>query len=240
MVMFNRLVLLVGAGFICVGALAGPAEIKAGLLKARPALPVDSVKVSPLAGMYQVNLKGGHMLYVTEDGKHFIAGDMYAVEANDFVNLSEGERNLQRKALIDAIDETEMVVFSPPADKLKATVTVFTDVDCGYCRKLHQEVPEMNKLGIAVRYLAYPRAGVDSDSYNKIVSAWCADDPREALTQVKAGQAIPTRSCDNPVARQYELGGEIGVTGTPTLVYENGVVQSGYLPAAMLAARLGI
>ena len=110
-----------------------------------------------------------------------------------------------------------MLVFTPGAGKVKATVTVFTDIDCGYCRKLHQEVPELNRLGIAVRYLAYPRAGIDSDSYNKIVSAWCSNDPLGALTKAKRGEAIPTRKCDNPVARQYALGSEVGVTGTPTV-----------------------
>ncbi len=216
------------------------ADVKAKLLQARPNLPIESIRTAELPGFVQVNLTGGHMLYVSEDAKYFIAGDLYRVDQTDFVNVSDEERNVSRKALIDSLDEEDMLVFTPGAGKVKATVTVFTDIDCGYCRKLHQEVPELNRLGIAVRYLAYPRAGIDSDSYNKIVSAWCSNDPLDALTKAKRGEAIPTRKCDNPVARQYALGSEVGVTGTPTLIYDNGFMQGGYLPAKRLADRLGI
>ena len=214
-------------------------DVKAKLLKARPNLPIEGVRAAELPGFVQVNLVDGHMLYVSEDAKYFIAGDLYRVDATDFVNLSDEERNVSRKSLIDSLDEGDMLVFAPEG-RTKATVTVFTDIDCGYCRKLHQEVPELNELGIAVRYLAYPRAGIDSDSYNKIVSAWCAKDPLDAMTKAKQGKAIPTRRCDNPVARQYALGGQLGVTGTPTLIYDNGFMQGGYMPAKMLAARLGL
>ena len=133
-----------------------------------------------------------------------------------------------------------MLVFSPPADRVKATVTVFTDIDCGYCRKLHQEVPELNRLGIAVRYLAYPRAGLGSDSYDKAVSAWCADNPRLALTEAKLGNEIETRTCANPVAGHMNLGAQFGVNGTPAVFYEDGTLQNGYMPALDMAERLGL
>lgn len=236
----RRLLAVMTALLFAASALADKDAVKAKLLKARPALPIESVRDSELPGFVQVNLRGGHKLYVSSDGEFFVAGDLYRVEATDFVNVSDQERNVSRKQLLDSLDEDEMLVFAPPADQIKATITVFTDIDCGFCRKLHQEVPEMNQLGIAVRYMAYPRAGIDSDSYNKIVSAWCAKDPLMALTKAKQGEAIATRKCDNPVARQYELGGELNVTGTPTLIFEDGGMRGGYMPAKLLAAQLGI
>ena len=114
-----------------------------------------------------------------------------------------------------------MVIF-PAVGETKGVVSVFTDVDCGYCRKLHQEVPKLNQMGIEVRYLAYPRAGVGSRSYQKIVSAWCAADPNKAMTQLKSGMEIPDVSCENPVAAQFDLGQQVGVTGTPAIVLEDG------------------
>ena len=122
----------------------------------------------------------------------------------------------------------------------KTAITVFTDIDCGYCRKLHQEVPELNRLGIEVRYLAYPRAGLESESYDKIVSAWCADDQRLALTRAKTGKKIESRDCKNPVAQHFALGGAVGVTGTPSIIFEDGRLLPGYLPAERLAQQLGI
>lgn len=205
-----------------------------------PEVPIESVNESTLPGFYEVALSGGQILFVTEDGKHFLTGDLYEISADGIVNRTEELRNQHRKELLSTVDESEMLVFAPPEDQIKATLTVFTDVDCGYCRKLHQEVPELNRMGIAIHYLAYPRAGIGSNSYDKIVSAWCADDPQKALTLAKLGQEIEPRTCENPVARQYELGNEIGVTGTPALVYEDGTLIPGYMPADRLAKRLGI
>jgi thiol:disulfide interchange protein DsbC len=133
-----------------------------------------------------------------------------------------------------------MLVFSPPAERVKATLNVFTDIDCGYCRKLHQEVPELNRLGIAVRYLAYPRAGVESVSYDKYVSAWCADNQQEAFTMAKLGEPITDKTCNNPVAVQHKIGAEMGVTGTPALLYNDGRLEMGYRNAATLARMLGV
>lgn len=207
-------------------------------------LPVTEVRDTELEGFFEVVLDGSQSLFVTRDGRHFLTGDLYRMgrvgEGLAVVNVSEESRSKRRKELMDSIDESEMVVFSPPAENVKAVVNVFTDIDCGYCRKLHQEIPELNRLGIAVRYLAYPRAGVSSRSYDKIVSAWCAENPQEALTLAKLGQEIEPIKCDNPVAAQYRLGQEIGVTGTPALVYEDGTLVPGYLPAERLAQQMGI
>lgn len=214
--------------------------IKARLTEARPGLPIVSLEASEVPGYYIVVLEGGTTLYADREAKHFFAGDLYFVQPTGFVNATERARTGDRKRLLDELDESEMLVFAPPSEKIKATITVFTDIDCGYCRKLHQEVPELNRLGIAVRYLAYPRAGIGSPSYDKIVSAWCADNPNIAMTKAKSGQEIETRTCANPVAAQYALGDQFGVNGTPAVIFEDGTLQPGYLPALQMAQRLGL
>lgn len=217
-----------------------PAEVEAKISRARPDLSVRQVRKSQLPGFYEVVLTDGTRLFVNEDASYFVAGDLYRIEESRFVNVSEEGRNEVRRELLAAVDESEMVVFSPREGFKKASVTVFTDIDCGYCRKLHKEVPELNRLGIEVRYMAYPRTGINSVSYHKYVSAWCADNRQVAITRAKAGKEVEARTCDNPVAAQYELGQKIGVRGTPAIVYEDGTLQPGYLPAAQLAIRLGI
>ena len=203
-------------------------------------LPIESVTASAVPGLYDVRLSDGTILLTDTSGSYFILGDVYQRLNQRLVNLSELKLNATRKQLIDELPESQMVVFSPPPQRRKASVTVFTDIDCGYCRKLHQEVPELNRLGIAVRYLAYPRAGIGSASYDKIVSAWCAPDQKKALTQAKAGTAIKAVSCDNPVKTHFEMGALVGVTGTPSIILEDGRILPGYLPADRLAAELGI
>ena len=203
-----------------------------------PNLPIETVLQTPVPNLYAVHLTGGQVLYGTADGTHMIAGDMYAL-AGGVVNLAEQGRAVRRKALMDAVPREDMVVFSPKGET-KTHVSVFTDVDCGYCRKLHQEMADINALGIEVRYLAYPRAGFGTPTYAKIVSAWCADEKNEAMTALKAGLSIPNAECDNPVQEQYQLGQEVGVTGTPAIVTADGRLLPGYMPADRLAEAIGL
>lgn len=216
------------------------AVITAKLVKARPDFSVASIKPSPAAGLYEVQLAGGPLVYATADGEYFFLGDLFDVQATGIVNLAELARDDARKELLAGVDREDMVIFSPDGET-RAWIAVFTDVDCFYCQKLHQEVPELNRRGIEVRYLAYPRAGVGSESYRKIVSAWCAEDPQDAITRLKNRQSIPDIACaDNPVADQFMLGQQAGVRGTPALVLESGTMIPGYVEAAELAGRLGI
>lgn len=215
------------------------AHLVARLRALRPDIPIEAVSASPLPGIYELKLTGGTVFYGTEDGKYLFAGDLYELGESDLVNLADIGRESDRRDLMATVAFDDMVVF-PANGKTKAVINVFTDVDCGYCRKLHQEVPALNELGIEVRYLAYPRAGIGSPSYAKIVSAWCADDPNSAITELKAGNEIPEKSCDNPVAAQFDLGREVGVTGTPAIVLEDGRLLPGYAPAADLAATIGL
>ena len=210
------------------------------LRSARPEIPILSVSESELPNLYAVQLEGGGVLYGTPDGSHIISGDMYRIQNNDLVNLAEVQREVRRRDLMGALKPNDAWVFAAVGNKPKAVINVFTDVDCHYCRQLHLEVPQLNAMGIEVRYLGFPRAGVGSESYNKIVSAWCADDRDTALTAAKAGEPIPTKVCANPIADQHDLGQRVGVTGTPAIITENGQLIPGYRPAKILAASLGI
>jgi thiol:disulfide interchange protein DsbC len=130
-----------------------------------------------------------------------------------------------------------MVIFAP-AEKTDHTVTVFTDIDCGYCRKLHNEITDYTQNGIKVRYLMFPRAGFNSESYHKAVSVWCAENRQEAMTRAKRGESVTPKKCPNPVQEQAELGQSLGVQGTPSIILENGQMIPGYVPAAQLAQML--
>ncbi len=210
------------------------------LTQAQPGIPIERVEKTSMAGVLAVVLSDGTVLYGSEDGKHLFSGDMFSIAGGQIVNLAEQRRTSTRQELMRDPLFQDALVFAATSSK-KASISVFTDVDCGYCRKLHQEVPQLNAMGIEVRYLAYPRAGVGSDSYKKIVSAWCAKNPQQALTQLKAGQNIANQQCsDNTVADQYNLGQKMGISGTPAIIVEDGRLLPGYLPAAELAATLGL
>ena len=202
-------------------------------------LKVESLAPSPVAGLWRVELVDGTYLYATGDAQHLLIGDLYEFKGNVLVNLTETQRDGRRQELMAGVAEDDMIVFSPKGEP-KASVAVFTDVDCGYCRKLHMEMDEINALGIEVRYLAFPRAGPGSRSYEKIVSAWCSTDRNDAITTLKMGKSIPDRTCASPVADQFALGKTMGVTGTPALVTETGKLVPGYLPAPDLAEALGL
>ncbi len=222
------------------GGAAREADKLVTRLKAlRPDIPIENVKASPIPGIYALELAGGTVFYGTEDGRYLFAGDLYELGDEELVNLAEVGRAELRHELLAGVPRSEMIVFSPQGDT-RAAINVFTDVDCGFCQKLHQEVPKLNEMGIEVRYLAYPRAGVGSESYRKIVSAWCAKDPNTALTRLKARQSIPDASCPNPVAEQLELGRQMGVSGTPAIVLQDGTMLPGYMPAERLAEVVGI
>jgi thiol:disulfide interchange protein DsbC len=129
-----------------------------------------------------------------------------------------------------------MIIFEPK--KTRHTITVFTDIDCGYCRKLQKDIPELLNDGIRVRYMLYPRAGIGSSSYQKAVAVWCADDRRAALAAAKADKKIDMKSCVNPIAEQMKLADSLGMRGTPFIVFDNGQTQPGYVPAKQMAQLL--
>ncbi|PIE43807.1 MAG: protein-disulfide isomerase [Gammaproteobacteria bacterium] len=214
------------------------ALIKQKLASVIPDLQIKSIADSALPGIFEVASDLDQVLYVTEDANHFFAGDLYRVSNFGLENLTEKRRETARAALLKTVPDSEMVIFAPK--DVKATINVFTDIDCFYCRKFHNEVPLLNKYGIQVNYLAYPRAGIGSKSYDKIVSTWCAKDRKATMTLAKQGKQVPPVKCDNPVATQFELGHRMGVTGTPAIFFESGRLIRGYMPADKMAKSLGL
>jgi thiol:disulfide interchange protein DsbC len=216
------------------------ARLKAKVAAAIPHMAVVGVENGPFAGIYAVKLNNGPVLYTDASGDFFVAGDLYKIEGTKLVNIEELARQKDRAPLLAAQNPNDMIVF-PAAGATKASIYVFTDVDCGYCRKLHQEVPALNAAGVEVRYLAYPRAGIRSESYNKLARAWCSDNPTETLTRLKNGEHIGGAVCsDNPIANQFQLGGNLGVRGTPAIFLSTGELISGYRPAPELLQMLGL
>jgi thiol:disulfide interchange protein DsbC len=195
---------------------------------------ISDITVSPIPGFYEV-LMGPNLTYFSADGRYMMLGDL--VDTKTYKNLSVPRRNAARTKAIDAVGEENMFVFAPEKEP-KHTINVFTDIDCGYCRKLHREIGSYNENGIKVRYLMFPRAGKDSKSYEKAVDAWCATDRNAALTKAKKGERLDRKDCPNPVQQHMALGELMGVTGTPTIITDTGEILPGYVPAASLAKLL--
>ncbi len=210
-------------------ASADEAAIRQSLTKSMPTMKIDSVKPSEVKGLYEV-MVGANIFYVSEDGKYLLQGRLVDVAARK--DLTEEKLSVARIKALDKIGQENMIVFKPKISKYK--VYVFTDIDCGYCRKLHSEIDQYLAQGITVQYLFFPRAGKGSESYNKAVSVWCADDRNAALTAAKKDQKVPAKTCDNPVDEHMQLGEDFGMKGTPLIVTEKGNLYPGYLPAKQL------
>jgi thiol:disulfide interchange protein DsbC len=208
-------------------------QITARLSELLPEYEITSVTATPMRGVYEV-MMGPQLMYVSADGNFMIQGRL--VDLVNREDLTEPRRAEARKQAVDKVGEDKMVVFAP--EKYDHSVTVFTDIDCGYCRKLHSQISEYEDEGIRVRYVFFPRAGVNSKSYTEAVSVWCADDQRQAMTDAKAGKPITEKSCDNPVKSHMELGELLGINGTPAIVLDNGELVPGYVPPKRLAALL--
>ncbi|MFZ4790565.1 MAG: DsbC family protein [Candidatus Competibacteraceae bacterium] len=194
----------------------------------------DSIRSAAIPGLYEV-VVGGQVLYLSEDGQFVVQGDI--LDLGSRANLTDQRRGELRGTALNSVDEKDMVVFAPEGPA-KHTVTVFTDIDCGYCRKMHSQMAAYNKEGIKIRYLLFPREGLGSESFNKAVSVWCSDNRQEAMTKAKRGDNVDRKTCDNPVQAQYELGQKLGVRGTPSLILENGEMLPGYVPPAQLTQLL--
>ncbi len=214
-------------------AKADEVAIRQSIAKSMPSIKVDSVTPSVVKGLYELTI-GANLYYVSEDGKYLLQGHLVDIAAKK--DLTEEKLNEARKSAILKMGVANMIVFKPKIAKY--TVTIFTDIDCGYCRKLHSELDQYLAQGITIQYMFFPRAGKDSDSYNKAVSVWCANDRNAALTAAKKDQNIPSKTCDNPVDKHMQLAAEFDVKGTPMIISENGNVYPGYLPATQLAAAL--
>jgi len=212
---------------------ATDARVVAALRSVDPRLEVDRIGPAPMPGFREA-IVNGTVFYVSEDGKYLLQGTLFDIaQKRDLsqVGLSELRREEMRK-----VQPGDKIVFAPA--KRKHTVAVFTDIECGFCRKMHQEIAEYNRLGIAIEYLAFPRAGLASPDFAAMQSVWCAKDRRKALTDAKNGLPVPPQTCANPVEMQYRLGQRVGLQGTPMVVTREGVALPGYLPPADMLAAL--
>ena len=209
------------------------ARVRAAIHAINPKLDVDQVSAAPLSGFQEV-IAGGQVVYVSNDGKYLMQGALYDIAAKK--NLGEASMAQVRSRLLRTIPVSDRIVFAPANPKY--TVTVFTDVECGYCRKLHSQIADYNKQGIAVQYVAFPRMGLGSEDFKKMVAVWCSADPKRALTDAKNDRPVALRNCKNPVTMQYNLGQRMGLTGTPMILASDGTQLGGYLPPAELRAAL--
>lgn len=227
---YMALLLTLGAPIV----MAAPADdIRASLDKLNLPMQVQTISESPLDGLYQIQMDSGRIIYASADGKFLVQGALFDVTDGKLSNLTAAAEAKTIGESLNNLPRGEMVIFAP--EKPETHVTIFTDVDCGYCRLLHSEVDELNALGIEVRYLAFPRSGPSGESAVTMESIWCAKDPQEAMTEAKLGNTIEPASCANPVSKQYQLGVQLGVQGTPAIFLANGILVPGYKPAKVLA-----
>ncbi len=228
-----KIAALLGLSFSIFSAGANEEVIRQVLSQSMPQLKIDSVQPAQIKGLYEV-VAGAHIFYVSPDGKYLVQGKLIDVKARK--DLTEEKLSGVRAKSIEQVGSDQMIIYKP--EESKYTVSVFTDIDCGYCRKLHSEMDQYLAEGITIQYLFFPRAGKGSESYNKAVSVWCADDRNTALTEAKNGKTLDAKTCKNPVDAHMKLGEELGARGTPMLVLESGKVYPGYVPAKQLSKVL--
>jgi len=208
-------------------------ELRQVLAKSMDGAKIDAIRKSEIDGLFEVVI-GPRLYYVSKDGRYLLQGHL--IDLLTRTDVTEARLKQARIKALENMSEDMMIVFSPAEPE--HTVTVFTDIDCGYCRRLHSQIDEYLKRGIRVRYMFFPRAGKDSESYDKAVAVWCAKDRRKALTGAKQGQAIERKRCDNPVDEHMRLAQDFGVSGTPMIITDAGVVLPGYVPPDALARYL--
>ncbi len=212
-------------------------EILAGVKNLAPTAKVSSVVETPIKGVSEIVIetgRGGEVYYISNDGKYLLNGNM--IDTTSREDLTENKKSGIRKGIVEKFGEKQRIDFIP--DDMKHHLTVFTDIDCGYCRKLHNQIDEYNAMGIGISYLFFPRSGINTPSFDKAVTVWCSEDQQAAMTNAKSGVNIEQKKCDNPVKEQYEAGKAAGVTGTPAMVLDNGKLLPGYLPPQALLDRI--
>ncbi|WP_414829830.1 bifunctional protein-disulfide isomerase/oxidoreductase DsbC [Alteromonas sp. H39] len=233
MKLFKRAIMLATVLLSSNGIAAEPQDDVTAKIESKLGFDVIAVADAPVEGLYQVTTNKG-LFYISKDGKYLVQARIY--------NMDAGMRNETEVALsslrLDGISAFDDSAIEFTAENEKHTITVFTDITCGYCRKLHREIETFNDLGITVRYLAFPRSGLNSQGFKDMVSVWCAEDQQQAMTDAKAGENVKAQTCKNKVAQQYEFGQQIGVNGTPNIILPDGSLIPGYQPAEAIAQVL--
>jgi thiol:disulfide interchange protein DsbC len=212
------------------------ARARQALQTLNPQIQVDYIGEAPLPGFREV-IVGGQLVYVSDDGKYLVQGTVVDIATQSELTQSSQALSTYRQDLLRTVKTSDRIVFAPP--NAKYTVSIFTDIECGYCRKLHSEIAEYNRQGIAIEYLAFPRMGLGSKDHTDMISVWCAPDRRKALTDAKNGVPVPQRSCrQTPVDMQFNVGQRLGVSGTPAVYAPDGTQLGGYLPPAQMRQAL--
>ena len=234
---YSRVLLLlagsVTASLVVAAQPESPPDPRAAIATKIPGTKAEDLHTSPIPGVYEL-MRGTDAAYVSSDGKYAIVGDLYDLGSND--NLTEARRRDARLKLLATVPESQMVIFG--AKEARHTITVFTDVDCQYCRKLHSQIADYNRLGVRVRYAFFPRTGPNTPSWHKAEAVWCSANRQEALTRAKLGQDVQAKQCQTPVAKTYALGQELGMHGTPGIFTDRGEYITGYVTPAEMLARL--
>jgi len=236
----RKLVMLLALSAVAGGVPAQQTPAKTDKTDPRAALAMqigarpDELRATPISGIYELT-RGSDIAYITADGKYAFTGELIELSGNN--NLTEQHKRELRAKAVAAFPESEMLIFAPRDPKY--TVTVFTDVDCPYCRKLHSQIAEYNRLGVRVRYLLYPRTGPNTTSWTKAEQVWCSADRNDALTRAKLGQELKAKPCaNNPVARSYALGRDLALEGTPAIIMADGEMLPGYVSPEVLVGHL--
>ena len=202
-----------------------------------PDTTIESIEPSSLKGIYKVYYGDLQPIYVSEDGNFFIYGDMYKIGSNDITNLTKEEIKGRRSDILDSIPADELIIFK--SNNELVSITVFTDVDCGYCRKLHSQIDEYNQAGITIKYAAFPRSGIGTQTFTKMVGAWCSEDPKQAMTDLKNDKKMNLDFCEEqPIARHYIIGQKLGINGTPAIITPDGDLIPGYVSPEELLLQI--
>jgi len=200
---------------------------------------IESIEPSSLKGIYKVYYGDLQPIYVSEDGNFFIYGDMYKIGSNNITNLTKEEIKGRRSDILDSIPAEELIIFK--SNNELVSITVFTDVDCGYCRKLHSQIDEYNQAGITIKYAAFPRSGIGTQTFTKMVGAWCSEDPKQAMTDLKNDKKMNLDFCEEqPIARHYIIGQKLGINGTPAIITPDGDLIPGYVSPEELLSQIKI
>lgn len=214
---------------------AVPADVRARVVAKLPGAKAEDVTFSPIPGLYEVTL-GGMIVYVSSDGQHLVSGNVYDLDSQ--VNLTAARRSAARAKALAGAKEDEMIIFGPASAKM--TVTVFTDIDCGFCRRFHNQIAEINKAGVRVRYMMFPRTGPGTESWRKAEAVWCSKDRRDALTRAKKGEDLKTKPCpeSESIKTQWAFGEDLGVEGTPAIFTQTGDYIGGFMTPGQLVQSI--
>jgi thiol:disulfide interchange protein DsbC len=231
----KKLLMAMLVGLLCSEmALADASKIANSISNVIPGVTADNVSETPIKGVYQVAV-GARIIYASGDGRYIIQGEMVDLKSRE--NVTEQALKKVRLAALEKVDSKTMIIF--PAKTPQHTVTIFSDIDCGYCRKLHADLKSYNDAGISVRYILFPRSGPNTESYHKAVSVWCAADRNQALTDAKLNDKVVSKTCDNPIGENIQLAQAFAVNGTPTIIADDGTLVPGFVPAKELLKHLG-